>query len=58
MKIFNSVEVLGRTHVVKLHKGSRGQHKGANYRDTGMALCGVTKPGETLEQWKERTQQR
>ena len=65
MKTFNTVEVLGRTHVVKpIDRPKQIIRDGIikieipepNYRRTGMALCGVTRPGESLQDWIKRTQ--
>lgn len=55
MTTFKTIKVSGRTHILK-HVNTRGGgiHE-ANYRYSGMALCGICKPGESLSDWVERT---
>lgn len=56
MEIYQTIKVHGRVHVV-CPSGSRHtfMHENANYLNTGKALCGVLKKGETLDNWKKRT---
>ena len=55
MTTFKTIKVSGRTHILK-HVNTRGGgiHE-ANYIYSGMALCGICKPGESLSDWAERT---
>ena len=67
---YHQLEVNGRIHILKLvdrngqyyfkHQKERRPARmealpNPNYKGTGMALCGILKKGETLEQWIERT---
>ena len=54
MKVYNIVTVGTRKHVVCTVTSRSGGVDNPNYMGTGMALCGVMKKGETLEQWKKR----
>jgi hypothetical protein len=55
-----TIIVHGRTHVLTESKRNDNVEDGQtkieqpNYLGTGMALCGVLRPGETLEEWKKR----
>jgi hypothetical protein len=55
----NNIKVLivgGRGHVLRPYRGDRLSIKELpNYMGTGLALCGVTKKGESLEHWRKRT---
>lgn len=53
--VYDTVEVYGRTHVVCSIYTYRPSYPDPNYRNTGMALCGVLKKGETLDGWIKRT---
>ena len=61
-KSYSTIEVCGKTHVLTINEDRRTKlYKGqlmenANYRGTGLALCGVLKTGKNLEQWKKRKQ--
>lgn len=47
--------VNGYGHIIGYQTGSRKitNHRPANYRNTGMALMGILKKGQTLTQWTE-----
>jgi hypothetical protein len=62
-KVFKTIDVKGKQHVIievnridyKLLHGQTTQRNVAeqpNYRGSGMALCGILKKGQTLEQFK------
>lgn len=52
---FETIQVLGRTHVVRHVERPSKHYPEPNYRGTGKALCGVTREGESLEAWIRRT---
>jgi hypothetical protein len=55
MSYHTSIEVAGRTHVLTPYNNTyRGPYPMPNYHGTGMALCGVTKKGESLDKWIKR----
>lgn len=47
--------VYRRTHVLVESRNRYGNYPEANYLGTGLALAGVLKENETLDQWKKRT---
>ena len=61
-KIYKTIPVNGQVHVItnaeSRPKGTKAEPykdiADADYRGTGMALCGVCLPGESLPQWKQR----
>ena len=54
MNYYSSITVNGRIHVLTIPRDRFGQYKTANFRGTGHALCGVTRKGESLNEWIER----
>jgi hypothetical protein len=56
--IYKTIEVGGRTHVIKSVPSRGGAMKDANYLDTEMALCGVLEPGKTLADFLTDLQRR
>lgn len=61
-KQFSLIDVNGHHHVIiRINRGDATKISGKktiitpmpqpNYRNTGMALCGVLKPGQTLDQF-------
>lgn len=60
MKKIQTIEIKKRTHVLcdsyrkgyYLNNGERIPE--ANYNNTGMALCGIIKEGDTLKDWIDR----
>jgi len=48
---YKTLEVSGRVHVVKpIPSRSQGMSD-PDYKGTGMALCAILQPGQTLENW-------
>lgn len=52
MTKYRVIKVAGRKHVVTPSEERRLGIPVANYMQTGMALCGVLKPRQTLLDWK------
>ena len=60
--MYKILEVCGRFHVLTdcdrpmtiIFNGKEQKIDQANYMKTGLALCGVLRQGETLEQWIRR----
>ncbi len=52
--MYKTVKVISRTHVVCHRSRQYTEYDEPNYMNTGMALCGVLLPGETLEQFIDR----
>ena len=50
MKIYEELEVGGRVHVV-CNLNERLGYPLPNYMNTGKALCGVLKNGQSLADW-------
>lgn len=53
MKVYSTVNVIGRTHVV-CDPEKRAPHPEPNYMSTGRALCGVIAKGDTLADWQNK----
>jgi hypothetical protein len=49
MHTFHKIQVGKFTHVVKPQQERQQKYEDANYRGMKMALCGVLKPGQSLE---------
>ncbi len=54
MKIYETVTVRGRLHVVCESSRSGSSFPDPNYMNTGKALCGVVAKGLTLDDWLKR----
>jgi hypothetical protein len=57
------LQVNGREHVVKRVTRSGTDSEGVpypepNYRGPGMALCGILRKGQTLQEWKNERAKR
>lgn len=50
-KLYSTVVVAGRLHVLCEAKERKGPYRDPNYMGTGRALCGVLRRGQTLEEW-------
>lgn len=48
--------VSGREHILcdSPDRGDNKLYPNANFRNTGKALCGILKKGETFNEWKTR----
>jgi hypothetical protein len=53
MKLFQILEIDKQTYVLT-HRDRMPLMQNANFRNTGMALCGKLKKGQTIEQFKEQ----
>ena len=52
---YSTISVNGHNHVLIISDTRDNSNMpAANYRNTGKALCGVMRKGETLEQFLER----
>ena len=52
---YSTITVYGHTHVLIICDTRENSNMpAANYRNTGKALCGVMREGETLDQFLER----
>jgi len=51
-KLYQTIKIRGRLHVLKEMKRSyEANLPDPNYRNTGMALCGVVEKGKDLDHW-------
>lgn len=53
---FKSVIMHGKIHVLRFYRRMGSQLPQPNYIGSGMALCGVLRDGETLQEWISRNQ--
>ena len=54
--MYKIIDVNGVNHVLTEQKKHRTlPYHDANYRGSGMCLCGVLNKNETLDQWMKRT---
>jgi len=57
MKTYGTIKVGDKFHVVTQTSKDRKDtdlYPDANYRNTGLALCGILKDNETLQDWINR----
>ena len=55
MKHYSTVNVGRRLHVVhEVKRDTEANIPDPNYKNTGMALCGVVDKGEDLDHWRKK----
>lgn len=54
MAQYETIKVIGRTHIIKEDFRKDMGFPDPNYEGTGKALVGVCRVGESLEEWVKR----